>query len=94
MILFRDTIIVSTKAITRAYPHLGNVRSEWRLICATHNLLKLFRSGWKMKNGAFEQLTVPNPRSPVVVLHSSVVRLPETEYGSSRFAQQTHHPCR
>ena len=28
---------------------LGNVRSEWRLICATHNLLKLFRSGWKME---------------------------------------------
>lgn len=28
---------------------LGNVRSEWRLICATHNLLKLFRSGWKMR---------------------------------------------
>ena len=27
----------------------GNVRSEWRLICATHNLLKLFRSGWKMQ---------------------------------------------
>jgi hypothetical protein len=26
----------------------GNVRSEWRLICATHNLLKLFRSGWKI----------------------------------------------
>src|SRR5882762_8813086 len=28
---------------------LGNVRSEWRLICATHNLLKLFRSGWKIQ---------------------------------------------
>ena len=28
---------------------LGNVRSEWRLICATHNLLKLFRSGWKLQ---------------------------------------------
>src|SRR5207302_1203045 len=28
---------------------LGNVRSEWRLICGTHNLLKLFRSGWKMQ---------------------------------------------
>jgi hypothetical protein len=27
---------------------LGNVRSEWKLICATHNLLKLFRSGWKI----------------------------------------------
>jgi transposase len=24
----------------------GNVRCEWRLICATHNLLKLFRSGY------------------------------------------------
>ena len=24
---------------------LEAVRSEWRLICATHNLLKLFRSG-------------------------------------------------
>ena len=28
---------------------LGNVRSEWRLICATDNLLKLFRSGWKLQ---------------------------------------------
>ena len=25
---------------------LGNVAAEWKLICATHNLLKLFRSGW------------------------------------------------
>jgi len=25
---------------------LGSVQSEWALICATHNLLKLFRSGW------------------------------------------------
>ena len=25
---------------------LGKVQAEWQLICATHNLLKLFRSGW------------------------------------------------
>jgi mRNA-degrading endonuclease toxin of MazEF toxin-antitoxin module len=25
---------------------VGNVRAEWQLICLTHNLLKLFRSGW------------------------------------------------
>jgi Transposase DDE domain len=25
---------------------LRSVEAEWRLICATHNLLKLFRSGW------------------------------------------------
>jgi transposase len=25
---------------------LGSVQAEWSLICATHNLLKLFRSGW------------------------------------------------
>lgn len=25
---------------------LGNVAAEWKLICATHNLLKLYRSGW------------------------------------------------
>ena len=25
---------------------LGSVQGEWSLICATHNLLKLFRSGW------------------------------------------------
>jgi len=25
---------------------LGAVQAEWSLICATHNLLKLFRSGW------------------------------------------------
>jgi hypothetical protein len=24
---------------------LQNVRAEWKLICLTHNLLKLFRSG-------------------------------------------------
>jgi hypothetical protein len=28
---------------------LEAVRAEWRLICAGHNLLKLFRSGWTMK---------------------------------------------
>ena len=26
---------------------LTKVRAEWRLICLTHNLLKLFRSGWQ-----------------------------------------------
>jgi transposase len=26
---------------------LGNVRLEWRLVCLTGNLLKLFRSGWR-----------------------------------------------
>jgi len=25
---------------------MGKVRAEWRLMCAGHNLLKLFRSGW------------------------------------------------
>jgi transposase len=25
---------------------LGKVQAEWRLICLTHNLLKLFRAGW------------------------------------------------
>jgi len=25
---------------------LENVAAEWKLICATHNHLKLFRSGW------------------------------------------------
>ena len=25
---------------------MGSVQAEWSLICATHNLLKLFRSGW------------------------------------------------
>jgi len=25
---------------------LGKVQAEWQLICATHNLLKLFRSEW------------------------------------------------
>ena len=25
---------------------LEKVQAEWKLICATHNLLKLFRSGW------------------------------------------------
>jgi len=28
---------------------LENVRAEWRLICAGHNLLKLYRSGWTAK---------------------------------------------
>jgi len=26
---------------------LANVQAEWRLICLTHNLLKLFRAGWR-----------------------------------------------
>ena len=26
---------------------LEKVRQEWSLVCATHNLLKLFRSGWR-----------------------------------------------
>jgi hypothetical protein len=26
---------------------LAQVRAEWRLICLTHNLLKLHRSGWQ-----------------------------------------------
>ena len=25
---------------------LEKVQAEWKLICATHNLLKLFQSGW------------------------------------------------
>ena len=25
---------------------LGKVQAEWQMICTTHNLLKLFRSGW------------------------------------------------
>ena len=25
---------------------LAHVRAEWQLICLTHNLLKLYRSGW------------------------------------------------
>jgi hypothetical protein len=28
---------------------LDNVRSEWKLICMTHNLLKLFRSGYVLE---------------------------------------------
>lgn len=27
---------------------LGSVQAEWALICTTHNLLKLFRSGWNL----------------------------------------------
>lgn len=30
---------------------LAEVRSEWRLICTTHNLLKLFRSGYTFNTG-------------------------------------------
>jgi len=29
---------------------LAQVEAEWQLICATHNLLKLFRSGWGAQN--------------------------------------------
>ncbi len=29
---------------------LENVRAEWKLICLTHNLLKLFRSGVRVRN--------------------------------------------
>lgn len=28
-----------------------NVEAEWNLVCLTHNLLKLFRSGWKPRPG-------------------------------------------
>ena len=28
---------------------LSKVDAEWKLICATHNILKLFRSGWNPK---------------------------------------------
>ena len=28
---------------------LENCRQEWDLVCLTHNLLKLFRSGWVIK---------------------------------------------
>ena len=28
---------------------LGKVQAEWRLICLTHNLLKLFRAGWRLR---------------------------------------------
>ena len=28
---------------------LDNVTSEWDLVCLTHNLLKLFRSGYQVK---------------------------------------------
>jgi transposase len=30
-----------------AFRGLGKVRAEWQLICLTHNLLKLFRAGWR-----------------------------------------------
>jgi len=29
---------------------LAQVRAEWQMICATHNLLKLFHSGWRPQN--------------------------------------------
>lgn len=29
---------------------LEKVRAEWKLICLTHNLLKLFRSGWQVQS--------------------------------------------
>lgn len=32
---------------------LAKVRSEWTLICLTHNLLKLFRSGWPAKSAIY-----------------------------------------
>jgi hypothetical protein len=30
-----------------AFRGLAKVRAEWQLICLTHNLLKLFRAGWR-----------------------------------------------
>jgi hypothetical protein len=29
---------------------LEKVQAEWKLICATHNLLKLFLSGWSSQS--------------------------------------------
>ncbi len=61
---------------------LGNVRSEWEAyLCHAQSVEAL---PVRLETGAFEQLTVPNPRSPFVALHSSVLRLPENEYGSPR----------
>jgi hypothetical protein len=31
---------------------LTQVRAEWKLVCAVHNLLKLFGSGWRPRAGA------------------------------------------
>ena len=30
-----------------AFRGLTKVQAEWQLICLTHNLLKLFRAGWR-----------------------------------------------
>lgn len=39
--------IKETRGLRRfRFRGLGSVQAEWSLICATHNLLKLFRSGW------------------------------------------------
>ena len=28
---------------------LDNIRGEWRLVCLTHNLLKIWRYGWVLR---------------------------------------------
>ena len=42
---------------------LASVEGEWKMICATHNLLKLFRSGWRPQN-AGRDLTHPQGSVP------------------------------
>ena len=40
--------IKGTRGFRRfSFRGLGKVRAEWLLICLTHNLLKLFRAGWR-----------------------------------------------
>ncbi len=34
---------------------LETVQAKWSLICTTHNLLKLFRSGWRLQATSAER---------------------------------------
>lgn len=39
----------------------GLVKNEWRLICATHNLLKLYRSGWSIMQNCAASCPITAP---------------------------------
>jgi hypothetical protein len=42
--------IKATRGFRRfSFRGLAKVQAEWQLICLTHNLLKLFRAGWRLR---------------------------------------------
>ena len=45
-VIVASAVTQQTNDKQQLVPMLKKVAAEWNLICLTHNLLKLFRSGW------------------------------------------------